>query len=188
MTEAEMRRMVGSKIFDAYYPDHYTNHDAESRERSWSWARRKPAKKVRISRRATEADLVIYLNVNFVPMDGGHKSVGTGLTDYLGLRAPPHAAGHPGLEELTWSRKHSELHSSVDRIGRVIDQHVQRLPRRDGPEQQDVRWADGLPGKARGGLHRPGFARRWRGCAGRCRRPRGRSARTSSTRSRRRTG
>src|ERR671938_1403668 len=29
MTEAEMRRMVGRKIFEAYYPDHYTNHDAE---------------------------------------------------------------------------------------------------------------------------------------------------------------
>src|SRR2546425_853603 len=29
MTEAEMRRMVGSKIFETYYPDHYTNHDAE---------------------------------------------------------------------------------------------------------------------------------------------------------------
>src|SRR3989449_5992346 len=29
MTEAEMRRMVGSKIFAACYPEHYTNHDAE---------------------------------------------------------------------------------------------------------------------------------------------------------------
>ncbi|HTO98102.1 MAG TPA: lactate racemase domain-containing protein, partial [Myxococcales bacterium] len=29
MTEAEMRRMVGTKIFDACYPDRYTNHDAE---------------------------------------------------------------------------------------------------------------------------------------------------------------
>ena len=29
LTEAEMKRMVGSKIFDSYYPDRYTNHDAE---------------------------------------------------------------------------------------------------------------------------------------------------------------
>ena len=29
MTEAEMKRMVGKKIFDAYYPDRYYNHDAE---------------------------------------------------------------------------------------------------------------------------------------------------------------
>src|SRR4051794_15941686 len=29
MTEAEMKRMVGHKIFDAFYPDRYYNHDAE---------------------------------------------------------------------------------------------------------------------------------------------------------------
>src|SRR6187399_449237 len=29
MTEWEMKRMVGTKIFDAYYPDRYYNHDAE---------------------------------------------------------------------------------------------------------------------------------------------------------------
>src|SRR5512138_1462132 len=29
MTEAEMKRMVGEKIFDAFYPDRYYNHDAE---------------------------------------------------------------------------------------------------------------------------------------------------------------
>src|SRR5256712_14096353 len=56
-------------------------------------------------------------------MDGGHKSVGTGLTDYLGLRAhhPPQAIrGSRSYME----PKHSELHGSVDRIGRVIDQHL----------------------------------------------------------------
>jgi hypothetical protein len=29
MTEGEMRRMVGQKIHDAFYPDRYYNHDAE---------------------------------------------------------------------------------------------------------------------------------------------------------------
>ncbi|MFL5407230.1 MAG: lactate racemase domain-containing protein, partial [Myxococcales bacterium] len=29
MTPQERRRMVGDKIFDGYYPDRYTNHDAE---------------------------------------------------------------------------------------------------------------------------------------------------------------
>src|SRR5512146_2905752 len=29
MTRAEMRRMVGSRIFDAHYPDRYYHHDAE---------------------------------------------------------------------------------------------------------------------------------------------------------------
>ena len=29
MTDGEMKRMVGEKIFDAFYPDRYYNHDAE---------------------------------------------------------------------------------------------------------------------------------------------------------------
>ena len=123
MTEAEMRRMVGSRIFDAYYPDHYTNHDAEEPGAIVELGSTDAGEKVRISRRAVEADLLIYLNVNFVPMDGGHKSVGTGLTDYLGLRAhhtPQAIRGSKSYME----PKHSELHSSVDRIGKVIDQHL----------------------------------------------------------------
>src|SRR3954454_7920855 len=123
MTEAEMRRMVGTKIFDAYYPDHYTNHDAEEPGGIVELGTTEAGEKVRISRRATEADLVVYLNVNFVPMDGGHKSIGTGLTDYWGLRAhhTPHAirASHSYMEP-----RHSALHGSVNRIGRMIDEHV----------------------------------------------------------------
>lgn len=123
MTEPEMRRMVGQKIFSAYYPEHYGNHDAEEPGGIVELGTTAAGERVRISRRAAEADLVIYLNVNFVPMDGGHKSVGTGLTDYLGLRAHhnPHAIrGSKSYME----PRHSELHSSVDRIGRVIDQHL----------------------------------------------------------------
>src|SRR5947209_18480245 len=94
MTPAEMERMVGDKIFAAYYPDRYTNHDAEEPGEIVELGETEMHEKVRISKKATEADLVIYLNVNFVPMDGGHKSVGTGHPDYLGLRAhhTPHAS------------------------------------------------------------------------------------------------
>jgi len=123
MTEAEMKRMVGERIFAAYHPDRYTNHDAEEPDGIVELGRTDAGERVRISRRATEADLVVYLNVNFVPMDGGHKSVGTGLTDYLGLRAhhTPHAIrGSRSYME----PRHSALHSSVDRIGRVIDREV----------------------------------------------------------------
>jgi hypothetical protein len=40
-----------------------------------------------LNRRAAESDLLIYVNINFVPMDGGHKSVAVGLCDYESLRA-----------------------------------------------------------------------------------------------------
>ena len=123
MTAAEMKRMVGEKIFAAYYPEHYTNHDAEEPGGIVELGETDQKEKVRISRRAAEADLVIYLNVNFVPMDGGHKSVGTGLTDYLGLRAH-HTPQAIRKSKSYMEPKHSELHGSVDRIGRIIDQHV----------------------------------------------------------------
>ena len=123
LTPAEMKRMVGEKIFTAYYPDHYFNHDAEEPGGIVELGETDAHEKVRISKKAVDADLVIYLNVNFVPMDGGHKSVGTGLTDYLGLRA--HHTPHAIRKSKSYMEpKHSELHSSVDRIGRVIDQHV----------------------------------------------------------------
>jgi len=123
LTEAEMKRMVGSRIFDSYYPDRYTNHDAEEPGGIVELGETDAKEKVRISKRAADADLVIYLNVNFVPMDGGHKSVGTGLTDYLGLRA--HHTPHAIRESKSYMEpKHSELHRSVDRIGKVIDSHV----------------------------------------------------------------
>ena len=38
---------------------------------------------VQMSRRAAESDLVVYVNINLVSMDGGWKSTATGL---VGLR------------------------------------------------------------------------------------------------------
>ncbi len=32
-----------------------------------------------INKRAAESDLLVYVNINLVAMDGGHKSVATGL-------------------------------------------------------------------------------------------------------------
>ncbi|MFL5374484.1 MAG: lactate racemase domain-containing protein, partial [Myxococcales bacterium] len=58
MTPQEMRRMVGDKIFDGYYPDRYTNHDAEEPGGIVELGETEAREKVRISRKATEADLV----------------------------------------------------------------------------------------------------------------------------------
>src|SRR5512138_479248 len=62
MTEGEMRRMVGSKIFDAYYPDRYYNHDAEDREALVSLGTTRHGEKVVVNRRAAESDLLVYVN------------------------------------------------------------------------------------------------------------------------------
>jgi hypothetical protein len=123
MTEAEMKRMVGEKIFDAFYPDRYYNHDAEDPDGMTEMERTSHGEVVRINRRAAESDLLIYVNINLVPMDGGHKSVGTGLADYESLRAH-HNARTIRETESYMEPKRSALHRSVERIGRVVDKNL----------------------------------------------------------------
>jgi len=123
MTAAEVRRMVGDKIFDAHWPDRLYNHDAEAEGGIVELGRTAHGEPVRINRRCAESDLLIYVNINLVPMDGGHKSVAVGLTDWEGLR--PHH--NPTAIKKSWSYmdpKNSELNHSATRQGRIVDEHV----------------------------------------------------------------
>ena len=123
MTEAEMKRMVGLKIFDAFYPDRYYNHDAEDPDGIVELERTSQGEVVALNRRAAESDLLIYVNINLVPMDGGHKSVGTGLTNYASLRAH-HNAKTIRETESYMEPSRSALHKSTERIGKVIDKSL----------------------------------------------------------------
>ncbi len=123
MTEAEMKRMVGEKIFSAFYPDRYYNHDAEDPDGIVELERTGNGEVVAINRRAASSDLLIYININLVPMDGGHKSVGTGLANYATLRAH-HNPTTIRSSESYMEPSRSALHKSAERIGRVIDKHL----------------------------------------------------------------
>ncbi|MDQ2856346.1 MAG: nickel-dependent lactate racemase, partial [Acidobacteriota bacterium] len=87
MTPWEMKRMVGARIYDEFYPDRYYNHDAEWNEGMIKIGETRHKEPLNLNRRAAESDLLIYANINLVPMDGGHKSVAVGLCDYVSLRA-----------------------------------------------------------------------------------------------------
>jgi len=123
MTEAEMKRMVGQKIFDAYHPDRFYNHDAEDPDGLVTLGTTRHGEKVIVNRRAAESDLLVYVNLNLVPMDGGHKSVGTGLTNYEGVKAH-HEPEAIRLSDSYMDPPRSELHRRVDRIGKLIDEHL----------------------------------------------------------------
>jgi nickel-dependent lactate racemase len=123
MTEAEIRRMVGDRIFEAHWPDRLYNHDAEDPEGLVSLGTTRHGERVVLNRRAAESDLLVYVNLNLVPMDGGHKSVGTGLTNYEGVKAH-HTPEHILKSDSYMDGERSELHRSVDRIGRLIDDAV----------------------------------------------------------------
>ncbi|HYY05437.1 MAG TPA: lactate racemase domain-containing protein, partial [Candidatus Limnocylindria bacterium] len=87
MTPAELRRAVGPRIFDAFYPDRLYNHDAEDPDGIAALGETAHGESVELNRRAAESDLLVYVNVNLVTMDGGHKSVPIGLGTYRSLRA-----------------------------------------------------------------------------------------------------
>ncbi|MEO1172213.1 MAG: lactate racemase domain-containing protein, partial [Myxococcota bacterium] len=86
MTDAEIKRMVGPKVFKDFHPDRLYNHDAEDPDGITELGTTPEGYYVALNRRVVESDLLIYLNLNFVPMNGGFKSVGVGLCDYKTLR------------------------------------------------------------------------------------------------------
>ena len=123
MTPAELKRAVGPRVFDEFYPDRLYNHDAEDADAIVSLGETGHGEAVELSKRAAESDLLVYVNINIVTMDGGHKSVAIGLGTYNSLRA------HHTVHALRHSRSFmdpskSELHRSAGRQGEIVEAAV----------------------------------------------------------------
>jgi hypothetical protein len=123
LTESEMKRMVGSKMHKEFYPERYYCHDAEDPDGMVKLGETIHGEPVNINRRAAESDLLIYININLVPMDGGHKSVTVGLCDYESLR--PHHDPQTILESDSYmDPPRSELSRKCERMGKIVDEHI----------------------------------------------------------------
>jgi hypothetical protein len=120
MTDDELRHALGDRIFDAFAPHGLLlQHDAEDPDALIFLGETDQGEEVELNRRAVESDLLVYVNINLVAMDGGHKSVATGLASYRSLRH------HHNVRTMQHSRsfmdqERSELHSSNWRMGRLI--------------------------------------------------------------------
>jgi nickel-dependent lactate racemase len=119
MTGPEVRHVVGDRIFNAYWPDRLYNHDAEDPKGMKKVGVTERGEVVELNRKAVESDLLVYVNLNLVPMDGGHKSVAVGLCGYKSLRAHhnPYVMGDCAYMD----PKASALADSVDRMGRLVE-------------------------------------------------------------------
>ena len=107
MTEAELRHALGDRIYDAFAPDDLLyNFDAEDPDNLAFLGTTDEGEEVEISKRAAESDLLVYVNINLVAMDGGHKSTATGLASYRSLRH------HHNVRTLQQSRSFMDRHSS----------------------------------------------------------------------------
>ncbi len=121
MTPAEIRRAVGKDVFDRFFPDRLYNHDAEDKENLVHLGNTEKGEDVEISKRVMDSDLNLYININLVAMDGGHKSIHTGVSSYRSVRH------HHNVNSLMNSLSYmdppkSELHHSVNRMGKIFDE------------------------------------------------------------------
>ncbi|MDG2112959.1 MAG: lactate racemase domain-containing protein, partial [Actinomycetota bacterium] len=120
MTEPELRHAVGDRVYDAFAPTgQLYNFDAEDPEALTHLGETDHGEEVVISTRAVESDLIVYVNINLVSMDGGHKSVATGLSGYTALRH--HHNVHTMRRSKSFmDQENSELHTKNWRQGRLI--------------------------------------------------------------------
>ena len=116
----EIRHIVGDRIFDAYYPKRLYNHDAEDAKGMKLVGETDLGERVVLNKKAVEADLVIYVNLNLVPMDGGHKSVAVGLCGYESLK-PHHNPKVMRDCHSYMDPEASALSTVVERMGRVAN-------------------------------------------------------------------
>ncbi len=120
MTEDELRHAVGDRVYEAFAPSGALyNHDAEDPDNLSFLGTTEKGEEVEINKRAAESDLLIYVNINIVAMDGGHKSTATGLASYRSIRHHHNVATMEHSRSFM-DRHASELHHSNWRMGEVI--------------------------------------------------------------------
>ncbi len=120
MTPEELRHAVGRRVYDAFAPTgQLYNFDAEDPSAMTHLGTTDHGEEVIIGSRAAQSDLLVYVNINLVAMDGGHKSVATGLSSYQALRH--HHNTHTMLRSRSFmDQEASELHTRNWRQGEVI--------------------------------------------------------------------
>ncbi len=124
LTAAELKDIVGERVFRSFYPQGLLyNHDAEDAANLLHVGLTDHGEDVEINRRAAESDLLVYVNVNLVAMDGGHKSVPIGLASYRSLRhhhnSKTMVASHSFMDH-----EKSHLHHSAWRMGKMLAEHL----------------------------------------------------------------
>lgn len=127
MTDPELRHAVGDRVFEAFHPHGLLyNHDAEDPDGMVILGQTRHEEDVQMNKRAAESDLVIYININIVSMDGGWKSTATGLAGYQGVKV--HHNPQTMVKSTSFmDQEKSELHKSNWRQGEVIKNHGPRI-------------------------------------------------------------
>jgi lactate racemase len=120
----EMREIVGAKVFNEHWRKKTLyNYDAEDKDNNIVLGHTERGEIVEIQKRAATSDLLIYVNLNLVALNGGHKSVGVGLATYRCIR-PNHNCDAQVHSRSFNDPGRSKMHGCIDRIGRYVEKHV----------------------------------------------------------------
>jgi len=121
-TPSELRHLLGRRIWREMGPNRIRNHDAEDPDGIVELGRTHNGHPVQVNRSVTESDLVIYVNVNWTPMNGGWKSILVGLGTCESIRTH-HNVGI--LEQGTlMDPDRSDYHSMMGEMGAVAAKHA----------------------------------------------------------------
>ena len=127
MHEFELRHAVGDRVYDAFAPRGLLyQHDAEDPTGMTFLGATPEGEEVEINKRAAESDLLVYVNINLVAMDGGWKSTATGLSSYRSLRHH-HNPKTMEASKSFMDQHRSELHKSNWRMGKIMRDNGPRV-------------------------------------------------------------
>ena len=123
MHDYELRHVLGDRVFDAFHPRGMLyQHDAEDYDNLTVIGETDQGEVLEINKRVADSDLVVYANVNQVAMDGGWKSITTGVASYRCLSFHHNPQTLQNTRSLM-DRHKSDLHKSVWRLGKVLQDH-----------------------------------------------------------------
>ena len=166
MHEFELRHALGDRVYDAFEPRGMLyQHDAEDPDKLAFLGTTPEGEEVEINKRAAESDLLVYVNINLVAMDGGWKSTATGLAVVpLACATTTTPTTHGGSRTRFMDQHKSELHKSDWRMGKVHARpRPEDLPDRDDAQHRHVPEAVRLPVASASGSGTPRTGRpTWR--------------------------
>ena len=121
----EIASFLGPRIMKEFSLAQIINHDAEDKEHLVHLGLTENGYDVEVNSRLVDSDLTIYVNINWVPFNGGWKSTMIGLGTYKTIR-------HIHNNEIYWDEdgvscmepKRSLLHARIREMGRYFADYM----------------------------------------------------------------
>lgn len=120
--QRELRHLLGRRVWAMMGPGRIANHDAEDPTGTVDLGNTASGYPVEVNRKLVEADLTVYVNVNWTSMNGGWKSYLVGLGTYRSIRA--HHNTSVLLEGGTVMDPGSRFHDILREQGRHLARHA----------------------------------------------------------------